>query len=221
MGETIIKQGIILGGGEILNYSAVASLIGPEDPIFCADSGYYHCVPLQVKPSLLVGDFDSLKELPEGVPKVSLPEDKNYTDTTFAIQGAIHQGCNQLILAGMLGGRLDHTLANLQALVYCTNQGINTFITDGETQVFCLVAKKGEPQTALLSPLENYYFSLLSYSEKSTGVTIQGGKYELENHTLTFDLARGLSNEFVEGQEVSIHVREGTLFLLLVPKTDK
>lgn len=210
-------RGVILGGGEIINYDAIKAILKDDDFIVCADSGYYHTKPLEIEADLLVGDFDSLKEVPSGIPKVSLPEEKNYTDTTFAVEAAIHQGCDEIMLVGMLGGRLDHTLANLQSLVYCTNQGIKAFITDGRAQVFCVVADESSPSGCYIDPVDDYYFSLVSFSEQCKGVTIEGGKYPLENHTLTFDLARAISNEFV-GEQVNIDLKDGTLLIILEPK---
>lgn len=213
MGATIDRdRAVILGGGEILDYQKVAARITGAEYIICADSGLDHCQALGVAPQLLVGDFDSVQSpLPPHVPRVPFPGEKNYTDTTHAIIQALDRGYRKLLLAGMLGGRLDHTLANLQSLANLSGRGVEACMTDGLTDVFAIT--DGE---ITLEPREHCYFSLLCYSQKATGVFIRGAKYPLTNHTLYFDVPRGISNEFLSGP-ATISVASGTLLILCVP----
>lgn len=203
---------VLLGGGEIRDYTAVLSRIAADDFIICADSGYDHCAALGLIPDLLVGDFDSVRSaLPPHIPRIPLLAEKNHTDTTHAIEQAIARGATQMLLAGMLGGRLDHTLANLQSLAWLSRRGVNACLTDGLTDIYAVT--NGEKQ---LSPRFGYYFSLFSLSQRCTGVFITGAKYLLHDHTLTFDEPRAVSNEFLTGT-ATISVRNGTMAILLVP----
>lgn len=212
MGAAVSGRFVVLCGGKILDYGAVAARI-PEDAfVICADSGYDHCERLGRKPDLLVGDFDSVRSaLPEGVPRLPLSAEKDYTDAFHAVEEALRRGCRHLLMAGALGGRLDHTLANLQILTRLSRTGVESCLTDGLTDV-CAVTDGA----LLLPPREGYYFSLLALTQRCEGVTITGARYPLEEYTLTFDCPRAVSNEFLDGP-ASVAVRGGTLAVLLVP----
>ena len=203
---------VILGGGEISDYAAVSALLRADDYIICADSGYLHCKALSCIPDLLLGDFDSIgMDLPQHIARMDFPAEKNFTDGALAIQTAIDRGFRDLLLCGMLGGRLDHTLGSLQSLAACALQGIGACITDG--RVHGRVVHNG---TLVLQPLGHYYFSLLCLSEQAAGVTIRGAKYPLNEYTLNFYTPRAISNEFC-GQPVTISVDKGTVLVLCVP----
>lgn len=204
---------VLLGGGEIRDLAAVRARICPEDFILCVDSGYGHCAALGVVPHLLVGDMDSLRtQPPAALPRIVLPPEKNHTDTTHAIEEALRRGCKTMLLAGMLGGRLDHTLANLQSLAGLARRGVDALLTDGHTDAFCIHCG-----SATFSPRANCYFSVLSMSRQSTGVYIRNARYLLHDHTLYFDHPRGISNEFLAG-DATVSVQSGTLLVLVVPK---
>lgn len=70
-----------------------------------------------------IGDFDSITDqektlLKAHCPMLQLPKRKDETDTERAINYAIEQGYQEMILYGGLGGRMDHTLANINLLIH-------------------------------------------------------------------------------------------------------
>lgn len=204
---------LILGGAPILDYAAVADRCASVRLVVCADSGYDHCAALALHPHLLVGDFDSVRGvLPEGLPRLALPSEKDHTDTTHAVEEALRRGARRILLAGMLGGRMDHTLANLQSLAFLTKQGRFACLTDGRTDVY---AVRGPGQIEL-PRRERYYFSLLSLTERCEGVWIRGAKYPLSDYTLLFDNPRAISNEFLSGP-AAISLTSGIMAVLCVP----
>ena len=90
---------------------------GPEDVVLAADGGYRHCQTAGITPDLLLGDFDSLgSQRPDNIPTHTFPVEKDDTDTMLAIRYGLEQGYQTFHLYGGTGGRMDHTLANLQAL---------------------------------------------------------------------------------------------------------
>lgn len=207
------RRCVILGGGEILDYRAVAGRMRGEDFVICADSGYDHCEALSATPGLLVGDFDSVRSaLPADVARVPFPAEKNYTDLTHAIQLAVEAGCGEMLLAGVLGGRLDHTIAAMQDLYSLCRRGVRACFTDGRTDVYGIT--DGEIR---LERRADCYFSVFSLSERSTGVYIRGARYPLVDYTLYADKPRGVSNEFLEGA-ATVSVARGTLCVLCVPR---
>lgn len=205
----------VVGAGEIADYPAVASLLADDAFVVCADGGLAHCQGLGVTPRLLVGDFDSLGggEIPAGLERIALSPDKNYTDSWHAAQESLDRGHRRLLLTGMLGGRLDHTLANLQLLAGCAAQGADALLTDGVVQALAHVG----PGELLVPRRADCYFSLLAL-EQCRGVTIYGGKYPLDDYDLGCADPRAVSNEFAGG-DVRVVKASGTLIVLSQPKT--
>jgi len=201
-----------LGAGQILDYERVASLIAPGAFVVCADGGLAHCEALNLRPGLLVGDFDSLSgSAPSHIPCAVLRPDKNYTDSFHGAQQALGRGYDRLILTGMLGGRLDHTLANLQLLARLAREGAHCLLTDGVTDAYAL-SGAGELR---IPCREGCYFSLLAL-ENCQGVSISGGKFPLEDYPLRSDDPRAISNEFA-GKGVLITQKSGLLIALSCP----
>jgi thiamine pyrophosphokinase len=209
---------VILGGGEILDYAAVAAALQGDDVVFCADSGYRHCAFLPITPALLVGDFDSIGSLPPAIPLLTLPPDKDYTDTALAAAEAVNRGHRAILFAGVLGGRPDHTLANLQTMAGLSRQGVAVSLTDGITDMIAFTAP-AQGRELILPCQKGAYFSVFAMSSLCRRVSIRGGKYPLRDYDLRFDEARAVSNEFV-GEDVGITLDEGSL-LVMITKMDK
>jgi thiamine pyrophosphokinase len=215
--EADTRTCVIFGGGDVLDYAAVAAMIPGAAAAYAADSGYKHCKRLGLKPELLVGDFDSIGEaLPEGIPTLTLEVEKDYTDTALAAEEAVNRGYRDILLVGMAGGRLDHTLANLQTLAGLSRQGINARMTDGVTDTYAFTATKpGDGFT--LEPRSGCYFSVLAFTEVCANVTITGGRFPLEGYNLRQDDPRAVSNEFA-GREAVITMDAGTALIIVTPK---
>ena len=102
----------------------------PGDYVIAADGGYLACKRRGIVPDLLLGDFDSMEE-PADFPKVlRLPVEKDDTDTFLAAKYALERGCRAFHIYGGTGGRLDHTLANLQLLVWLSRRGARGYLYD-------------------------------------------------------------------------------------------
>lgn len=89
----------------------------------CAPRGF-HCslrcgLPatperLDLRPDLIVGDFDSAPRPKAEHETIVLPHVKDDTDTQYAARWLLEHGYDEITLLGALGGaRLEHTLANL------------------------------------------------------------------------------------------------------------
>ena len=198
----------------MLNYTRVAEMVPQNAFVVCADGGLRHCQRLKLDPHLLIGDFDSLKtQPPPGVARVTLSTDKDYTDSFHAAQLAVARGHTQLLLTGMLGGRLDHTLANIALLSKLAGQNVQAMLTDGVTDAYCLAGE----EKLILPHRDGCYFSVMAL-ESCEGVTITGGKYPLNDYPLRQDDPRAVSNEFENGKDVEISQRGGLLIALSQPK---
>ena len=172
----------------------------PEGLIICADKGLDHALAAGLTPDMIVGDFDSANSKPpEGIPVVRTIPEKDDTDTILACEAAIEEGCDEIRLYCALGGRTDHTIANIQTLYYGRVNGVDISISDGRNE-----AKILYPGVYNFERRNGCYLSVLAYSEKVTGVNLKGVKYPLENAEITNFFPIGLSNEIIsESAEVS------------------
>ena len=186
------------------------------DFVLCADGGYRHAAAAGILPNLVVGDFDSYSlGIPSNIKTLPLPSEKDDTDTLFSLKYAISEGAEHIYIIGGLGGRLDHTVSNLQTLAYASSHGITAYIIDRQNIVTMLTCGgRVMPKTMHVTKREGFKISLLSHSEKCEGVYISGVHYPLEDATLTNEFPIGVSNEF-EADAAEIKLSSGQLLVVL------
>ena len=180
----------------------------PGDFVIAADRGYDSLMAYGVEPDLTVGDFDSLGRMPENEHVITLPEEKDDTDMLFALHQGLERGYRRFVLLGGVGGRLDHTLANLQLLDLLAGQGAQGFLAgDG---LIATAVRNGsfEFPAAMNGPL-----AVFCNSGEAEGVTMTGVKYCLDHAKMTGDYPVGVSNQFI-GKPGSISVEKGSLVLM-------
>ena len=201
-----MKKGIcyIVGAGENYGLDFKAE---KEDYVIAADAGLRCLEERKVVPDLIVGDFDTLQYVPQGENVLKLPAEKDDTDMSIAIKEGIGAGFSVFHIYCGTGGRIDHTIANLQMLAYLAEREMQGFLFDKDT-VFTTV-KDGELS---FDRIDTGYISVFSWSERSTGVYLRNMKYELNDAVLTNSFPLGVSNEFI-GQACSIAVEKGTLLV--------
>lgn len=181
--------------------------IEPTDLVIAADGGLTHTQRLGITPQIILGDFDSLGYIPQG--SQVFPVEKDDTDCMLAIRRGLAEGCDRFtIYGGLDGDRLDHTIANLQALHFLADQGATGTLVG--LQQIVRVLRNGE--MTLPAHFEGI-FSLFCLGTDASGVTIRGAKYNLENGCLTAGFPLGVSNHFMS-REVTVSVENGTLLLL-------
>ena len=180
------------------------------DLVIAADSGYKTAARLDVKVQIALGDFDSfpLEDVDRDVERITVPAEKDFTDTQMAVDLALSRGADFLFIIGGLSGRLDHTLSNLGILEDLEKRDVRAVLCDGINRVR-LIRSTGE-----LIPRSGYtYFSLLAADEVVKGVTVEGGKYPLKNATLYRTSQYAVSNE-IEKNCALINVKKGGLFII-------
>ena len=185
----------------------------PGDFIIACDRGYVYCERLGLTPDLFIGDFDSYSgAVAPGVAVERLIPEKDDTDTGHAITYALSHGFRELVLVCALGGRLDHTLANLQNAANAAAQGMSVTILDEKSEITFLTHG-----TFRLKKRPGWGLSVFSLSDTSTGVCLRGVKYELENAVLDNRFPLGVSNEF-DAPEAEIAVGQGILMVMQTKK---
>ena len=105
------------------------------DMIIAADAGMNYCIRDNIIPDVIIGDFDSLGKIPESESVITLPVEKDDTDTSFAVKYAMSKGYDKFVIFGATGGkRQDHTFANITLLGFISkNNGIGFLVSDDYT----------------------------------------------------------------------------------------
>lgn len=181
-----------------------------DDLVIAADSGYDNANLLGEKPTVLLGDMDSISNdrIPDDIEVLKVPAQKDFTDTQLAVDTAIKRGAREIVIIGGLDGRLDHTLSNLAILEDLYKKGIFAHITNGYNRVRFI------DSTSTLLPRSGFgYFGLLCFSEKAKGVSIEGAKYPLKNARIERTFQFAISNEII-GNCALISVRKGSLYIV-------
>lgn len=184
--------------------------ISEGDLVIAADGGLSVLQQQGITPHVILGDFDSYPvELPEtdGSDILRYPVEKDDTDMLLAAKYGLEKGCQCFCLYGGMGGRLDHTLANIQLLAWLSHQGVQGFLYGNHTVLTAITngtfTFAGAPQTRL---------SIFCYGEKAEGVTVEGCQYTAENATWNNQYPIGVSNAFTD-RPVKVTVKHGTLLL--------
>lgn len=194
-------------------------LLRPDDFIIACDVGYRNCEPLDCKPNIIVGDFDTAPcPKQENDDIIILPHVKDDTDTEYAAKLATEKGFSEVLLLGALGGkRMEHTLSNLCTGLGLEERGVRATLQDEHSRI--TFVRPGEKRT--YPKEEFFYFSVFPMEGRAEGVWERGSYYELTDAVLTAGYPLGVSNEYAEGSDcITISTRKGTLVVVeTVPDT--
>lgn len=196
----------IVGGGDLS--PDLHPVPAPGDLLIAADAGFSGAIALGLSPDLVIGDFDSLGAPPDRDNVVVLPKIKDDTDSAAAVKLALERGYRRFVLYGCTGGRLAHTLANLQLLHMISQKGGRGFLV-GDNTVCTAVTN----DTLTFPARMEGYLSVFCAGRDAHGVTLSGLKYTLADAVLTAAFPLGVSNEFI-GQDAQVRVADGTLLVL-------
>lgn len=198
---------LIISGGD---FSPLPENITYDFSIAC-DHGYDHSRRLKIKPDLIVGDFDSccseVSEF-EDIPVQTFPARKDDSDTMLAVRYALSAGYKHVIISCALGGRLDHTLANIQSMAFVASHG-----------GMCELVSTSEYLRTFTGGLislprrDGYSLSIYALSDKCTHVTISGSAYDCEDITITNTFPLGLSN-YWKADSVTVKMSEGLMLIV-------
>ena len=170
---------------------------GEFDFVIAVDAGFAHLEAIGAVPDMAVGDFDSLGYVPKCRRVSRHPVKKDKSDMELAIEKALSWGHDELVVYGALGGRLDHTLANLQLFARFSER--DAYVT-AVADTYAVRLLTG-PDVFELPPLSGGTVSVFSANDMARGVIERGLAY-----------SRGLSNELI-GEEATVAVEEGTLYV--------
>ena len=209
---------IIVAGGEIDDNLLECEIKNANMPyIIGVDKGIEALDRIGSVPDIVIGDFDSAdKSIKDtyitNYKSIVLNPIKDETDTHVAVLEALKldESEKKIIILGATGGRIDHLLGNLALLKLCLDNGVaDSCILDSKNKIrmikdrFCI--KKDEAY--------GEFISLIPFTDKVEGITLEGFKYNLREGVLIKDETRGISNEIVK-EEGHIRMKSGYLLLL-------
>ena len=209
-----MKTAVIFAAGELGGKVSAEEIKSRADIIIAADKGLEHLSVLGLVPDIIVGDFDSYTgELPETDAEMhlSVPE-KDDTDTMLAVRIAIERGCTDIDLYGALGGRTDHTIANIQTLRFAREHGCRMRICGGD-----IIMLQGAEEGSISYPRRDGYFSVFALTDTAGIEYMRGVKYPLEDYTMTAGFPIGVSNE-ITAESAELRLSSG---LVLIVMTDR
>lgn len=208
------QRAVIFANGPVDCYDSLSVQLDRRDAIICVDGGLKHIDALAMKPDIVIGDMDSispqrLAELGSQTTKIQHPSEKDETDLELALRWANEHAFEKVLLVGISGGRLDHTLANIHLMA----AGSWSFeLCAWQPGQYLWLMNAGE--TLKLNDYAGLTVSLLPMTERAEGVSTQGVKYMLHNATLGFGTTRGVSN-VIASQQASVSLSAGRLLVVL------
>ena len=206
---------LIFANGELKKTTELETLIGQADLILAADGGANHCFQLDIRPDILVGDFDSIepdtlsKHQKENVEIHRHPVQKNATDLELTLDLAMEKGATTIWLMGILGGRWDMSLANIMLGARDKYKELRISLLGSDCTMH--IMQPGKSYTVSGTPGQT--FSLLPLKGDVKGVTLTGFEYPLDNHTIQYGASLGVSNVLVKSQG-TISCSQGVLLCI-------
>lgn len=187
--------------------------------LVAADGGLELFVRIDLRPDLIVGDFDSVKsetlEKFNAVETIRYPREKDATDGELALRAAIDRGCFNIDLFGTIDTRFetDQMLANLLLLKLAkrlAGQGrdsVQARAVDHRQHIYYL-----EDESLTISGKRGDFLSIVPLSEKIV-VSETGVEWELDRREAAMGSSWTLRNQFkqssatvtIEGAALVIH----------------
>lgn len=179
-----------------------------DDFVIAADGGLLILNSLGIIPDIILGDFDSLGYIPKGDNIIKHKIQKDDTDMMLAVEKGMELGYKDITMFGGTGGRTDHTIANLQTMLYASLRGINVKMIDSGNIYRVITNGK-----LTLKAREKGTVSVFAMGGMAKGVTIEGAMYSMKDGELTSDNPTAVSNSYI-GKDINISVDSGSLLVI-------
>lgn len=206
------KRVVIFAGGELSE--DFLRLIDEEDFIIGADRGALFLISHGITPDIAVGDFDSVspeafKAIQAGSKNIVTcdPIDKDLTDGEMALDLALNTQPDSILLIGVTGTRMDHTLAGIQMMTRALQRQVSCSVMDANNYITLTGSYVEVPDRGYT------YVSLLPLTPEVTGITLEGFLYPLTDATLKMGQSLAVSNRLT-GSSGSVTIRSGLLLII-------
>lgn len=182
--------------------------------VIAVDGGGDNALRLNVKPSLIIGDLDSIKVdtlamyREQGIEIMEFDVAKDETDLELALIEAQKRGATWIRILAAIGNRLDQTLANIYLLALPCLADVDVKIIAGKQSTWLLSAGDHPIPGAIGDTV-----SLLPFGGDALGISTKGLAYPLHDETLFKGPARGISNVISEA-DARLRLRQGRLIVI-------
>ena len=217
--EDFILHTVIFANGLFDKPTRISTDFDTDDMVIAADGGANICLQLGIIPDILIGDMDSvepklIKELQDkGTQLIVYPRDKDQIDLELALSYALEQGAQDVLLFGLLGGRLDLSLANLMLLAKDDWKDMSLVVADGPDTAYIMHG----PDITKIQGDPGDIVSLIPLTEKVTGVSSSGLRWPLKDADLELGSTLSISNEL---SKMAANVKIGIGKLVLVHRAN-
>lgn len=207
-------RALIFANGDFDQPASLLDDIRADDLVIAADGGAQHCLSIGLTPGVVIGDFDSIdtslveEYKSQNIQFILYPRDKNKTDLELALFYAVEKSVDQIILFGLLGGRMDQSLANVLLLTRDEWKHIDLVISQGTDIAYLM---RGEKEIQIQGNPGDLV-SLIPLSEFVTGVTSHGLRWKLDDTSLDFGHTLSVSNELTD-DSAWVKIQTGKILL--------
>lgn len=198
-----------------------------------ADGGLDLALGLGVEPGFVVGDMDSVSSDALEVARQShalveeLPRAKDASDYELALDLAVSNGADHIVVVGGASGRLDHIFATIVTLTSPRYKGLTleawlvdnylAVINGEDTAINAtsyshsnITTAQRSPSCAVVEGTPGEQVSIFAVGGDASGVSTDGLRWVLNDSTLPSGSSLGVSNELVD-HVACVRLRQGTL----------
>jgi thiamine pyrophosphokinase len=210
-----LLRAVIIAAGAINNPERDRERIQPGDFVIAADGGAAHSMVLGIEPDVIIGDLDSLDRdaiehfRQRQVEIIPHPTSKDATDLELALNYALQQMPDEIIVLGALGERWDHSLGNILLLANSEYHSVPIRMISGAVEIGLV-----QPSRAyLISGSHGDLVSLIPLGGDAGGITSCGLEYPLDDGRLKYGATRGISNTLI-AEKATVSIEQGILLCL-------
>ena len=207
-----MKGCLIVLGGDIQDTALFQRRLSEAELVLAADSGARHLLRLGFMPGQIFGDLDSLTAdeiracKDGGCQFVTSPAEKNDTDGVIVLREALNRGYKDIRIWGALGGRPDHSYANIVLLQLVYLPAFYDVFGSGEEALPAITIEDGGMRIFIPKKKQwiegeiGDYLSFFALTQEVTGFTQVGLKYQPAGGRFISGFPLGISNEFMQGK---------------------
>ena len=205
-----MTTGMILAGGdltpEFADYIIKDYISRGEIFLAAADAGLETCLKAGRKPDLVLGDFDTVRQdvlsacrNTEGVSFEQHNPVKDASDLELCIDSLAARGIRKIAVLGALGGRADHTLANIRMTYWYMLRGVELLLLDPQNRIRCVNAEGSGECSIPRDGQWGKYVGFFPAGGAELKISLEGFKYPLRD----FPLHDGVSPSLTISNEIS------------------
>lgn len=207
-------KGVLVGSGGNVNIEKFKEESLNSDMVVAVDGGLRYCIEASVIPDIVIGDLDSMFESGfeyiknNNIEVLKYPKEKDWTDMKIAADYLVYKGCEEILIYGGTGSRLDHTLANVYLLDHILERGSKGIVVDENNEIY-LVDKE-----MIIKGRKGEYISFIPIRNEGTIITLDGFKYPLYKKDVEYLSNLGISNE-TTSEKSHIKVEKGKVLVFI------